>query len=146
MTTLEVRGLTRTYHGLRAVDDVSFTLTAGRTVALVGASGSGKSTIATMIARLVHPTSGEILMTAPDGVPVPRPSYRDHVQMLFQDPFASLNPFHTVEHHLARARDGVRHLRPHQHLGSARLRHRDRVHTRDAIASNGAPRSGTLRG
>ncbi|NGY60304.1 ABC transporter ATP-binding protein [Lentzea sp. NEAU-D13] len=102
MTTLEVRNLTKKFHGVLAVDDVSFTLTAGRTVALVGASGSGKSTIARMIARLVHPTSGEILLTGPEGVPLPRRSYRDHVQMIFQDPFASLNPFHTVEHHLAR--------------------------------------------
>ena len=102
MTTLEVRGLSKTFHGLRAVDDVSFTLTPGRTVALVGESGSGKSTIARMIARLVRPTSGEILLTGPDGEPVPRKRYCDHVQMIFQDPFASLNPFHTVEHHLAR--------------------------------------------
>lgn len=103
MTTLEVRSLTKTFHGLRAVDDVSFTLTAGRTVALVGESGSGKSTIARMIARLTRPTSGEIVLTGPGGEQVPRRSYRDHVQMIFQDPFASLNPFHTVEHHLARA-------------------------------------------
>jgi peptide/nickel transport system ATP-binding protein len=102
MTTLEVRGLTKTFHKLCAVDDVSFTLTPGRTVALVGESGSGKSTIARMIARLVRPTSGEILLTGQDGEPVPSRKYRDHVQMIFQDPFASLNPFHTVEHHLAR--------------------------------------------
>ncbi|WP_045317293.1 ABC transporter ATP-binding protein [Lentzea aerocolonigenes] len=102
MTTLEVRGLTKTFHKIHAVDDVSFTLTAGRTVALVGESGSGKSTIARMIAQLVRPTSGEIALTGPDGEPVPRRRYRDNVQMIFQDPFASLNPFHTVEHHLAR--------------------------------------------
>jgi peptide/nickel transport system ATP-binding protein len=102
VTTLEVRGLTKTFHSTRAVDDVSFTLHAGRTVALVGASGSGKSTIARMIARLVRPTSGKIVLTGPDGEPVPRRGYRDHVQMIFQDPFASLNPFHTIEHHLAR--------------------------------------------
>jgi len=102
VTTLEVRDLTRSFRKLRAVDGVSFTLTPGRTVALVGASGSGKSTVARMIAHLVRPTSGEILLTGPDGEPVPRRAYRDHVQMIFQDPFASLNPFHTVEHHLAR--------------------------------------------
>ncbi|MFD9700369.1 ABC transporter ATP-binding protein [Lentzea sp. NPDC059081] len=101
MTSLEVRGLSKSFRGVRAVDDVSFALTAGRTVALVGESGSGKSTIARMIAKLVRPTSGEILLTGPDG-PVPDRRYRDHVQMIFQDPFASLNPFHTVEHHLAR--------------------------------------------
>ncbi|MFD4643473.1 ABC transporter ATP-binding protein [Lentzea sp. NPDC058436] len=102
MTTLEVRDLTKTFHRHRAVDGVSFTLTAGRTVALVGESGSGKSTVARMIAHLVRPTSGTIALTGPDGSPVPRRAYRDQVQMIFQDPFASLNPFHTVEHHLAR--------------------------------------------
>jgi ABC-type glutathione transport system ATPase component len=106
MTVLEVEGLTKEFRvgrtRMRAVDDVTFTLTPGRTVALVGGSGSGKSTIARMIAHLVRPTSGRILLSGPDGEPIRRRSYRDHVQMVFQDPFASLNPFHTVEHHLAR--------------------------------------------
>jgi peptide/nickel transport system ATP-binding protein len=83
---------------LRAVDDVSFTLSAGRTVGLVGESGSGKSTVARLIARLDRPTSGTISITADQ----PGRSYRDLVQMVFQDPFASLNPMHTVGHHLAR--------------------------------------------
>jgi oligopeptide/dipeptide ABC transporter ATP-binding protein len=110
MTTLEVRGLTKDFSirsGLRhsrfrAVDNVSFTLAPGRTVALVGESGSGKSTVARMIARLEKPTAGGITATGPDGRRVAERAYRDHVQMVFQDPFASLNPFHTVEHHLAR--------------------------------------------
>ncbi len=110
MTTLEVRDLVKDYavrdgfrHGtLRAVNRVSFTLTPGRTVALVGESGSGKSTVAKMIARLERPTAGKIVATRPDGRPVADREYRDHVQMVFQDPFASLNPFHTIEHHLAR--------------------------------------------
>ncbi|GAA2684890.1 MULTISPECIES: ABC transporter ATP-binding protein [Actinosynnema] len=109
MTTLEARELVKDFTvrsgwrrgRLRAVDRVSFTLTPGRTVALVGESGSGKSTIARMIARLERPTSGEIVVEA-DGARVPDREYRDHVQMVFQDPFASLNPFHTVEHHLVR--------------------------------------------
>ncbi|MGP3966306.1 ABC transporter ATP-binding protein [Streptomyces sp. 6N223] len=110
MTTLEVRDLVKDYGvrdglrraRLRAVNHVSFTLTPGRTVALVGESGSGKSTVAKMIARLERPTAGQIIATRPDGRPVGGREYRDHVQMVFQDPFASLNPFHTVEHHLAR--------------------------------------------
>ncbi|MBP2338911.1 peptide/nickel transport system ATP-binding protein [Saccharothrix coeruleofusca] len=110
MTTLEARRLVKDFPvrvglrrvKLRAVDDVSFTLVPGRTVALVGESGSGKSTIARMIARLEKPSGGDIALTAPDGSRVPDRHYRDHVQMVFQDPFASLNPFHTVEHHLAR--------------------------------------------
>ncbi|MDT0444445.1 ABC transporter ATP-binding protein [Streptomyces johnsoniae] len=110
MTALEVRDLVKDYpirsglrsSRLRAVDHVSFTLTPGRTVALVGESGSGKSTVAKMIARLEKPTGGAIVATKADGSPVGDREYRDHVQMVFQDPFASLNPFHTIEHHLAR--------------------------------------------
>ncbi|MFD7656066.1 ABC transporter ATP-binding protein [Actinosynnema sp. NPDC059797] len=110
MTTLEARDLVKDFHvrvglrrvRLRAVDHVSFTLTPGRTVALVGESGSGKSTIARMIARLEKPTAGSIAVTADDGRRVPDRQYRDHVQMVFQDPFASLNPFHTIAHHLER--------------------------------------------
>lgn len=105
MTTLEVADLVKDYRvrgglrqaRLRAVDHVSFTLTPGRTIALVGESGSGKSTVARIIARLEKPTSGTVVLNG-----APSRAYRDHVQMVFQDPFASLNPFHTVEHHLAR--------------------------------------------
>jgi peptide/nickel transport system ATP-binding protein len=123
---------------LRAVDRVSFTLEAGRTVALVGESGSGKSTIARMVARLEKPTSGGIVV---NGEVLSDREYRHRVQMVFQDPFASLNPFHTVEHHLARplklhGRDeGVRELlervtlpasfagrRPHELSGGQRQR------------------------
>jgi len=93
-------GLKRT--SLKAVDRVSFDLTPGRTVALVGESGSGKSTIARMLARLEKPTSGQITVTLDDKTPVSGSMYRRHVQMVFQDPFASLNPFHSIEHHIAR--------------------------------------------
>ncbi|MCM3694865.1 ABC transporter ATP-binding protein [Microbacterium oleivorans] len=110
MTELDVRNVTKIYHSVgraravTAVSDVDLTLTAGRTVALVGESGSGKSTIAKMLLQLERPTSGEILL---DGEPIARHGrgldrYRAAVQMVFQDPFASLNPFHTVGHHLAR--------------------------------------------
>jgi ABC-type glutathione transport system ATPase component len=112
MTTLEARGLVKEYRlrqgfrggTLRAVDDVSFTLEPGRTVALVGQSGSGKSTIAKLLMQLERPTSGRILL---DGVPVERHGrglarYRRTVQMVFQDPFASLNPYHSIAHHLER--------------------------------------------
>jgi peptide/nickel transport system ATP-binding protein len=110
MTTLQARDLVKDFTvrnglrrvSLRAVDRVSFTLEPGRTVALVGESGSGKSTIARMIARLEKPSGGGIVVAGPDGEPVPDRDYRHRVQMVFQDPFASLNPFHTVGHHLAR--------------------------------------------
>ncbi len=109
MTTLEFAHVTRTYRvrgagTLRALDDVSFTLTSGRTIALVGQSGSGKSTIAKILTQLEAPTSGSILL---DGAPIPRRgrvlrAYRQHVRMVFQDPYASLNPYHTIRHHLER--------------------------------------------
>ncbi|WP_067198279.1 ATP-binding cassette domain-containing protein [Microbacterium sp. XT11] len=110
--SLEARNLVKDFplrSGLRtsvlhAVKDVSFTVEAGKTVALVGESGSGKSTIARMLMKLETPTSGQILL---DGEPAgtrgrPLARYRRDVQMVFQDPFASLNPFHTIAHHLER--------------------------------------------
>ena len=110
MTTARITNLSKDFFirkGLqrepfRAVDRVSFSLTPGRTVALVGESGSGKSTIARMLARLEKPTSGKIDVSLEDGTPVRGSLYHRHVQMVFQDPFASLNPFHSIEHHIAR--------------------------------------------
>jgi len=109
MSVLEFQNVTKEYRGrgrkvIRAVDDVSFRLEPGRTVALVGQSGSGKSTIAKMLAQLERPSSGRILL---DGEPVSRRGaglrhYRGEVQMVFQDPFASLNSFHSIAHHLER--------------------------------------------
>ena len=107
---LEVRGLNKDFRlrngltstVLHAVADVSFTVEPHRTVALVGESGSGKSTIARIIAKLEAPTSGEVLL---DGRPTPARAtadYRRQVQMVFQDPFASLNPFHSISHHIER--------------------------------------------
>lgn len=112
MSTLEVRELCKDFHlhsGLKritlpAVKNVSFNLTPGRTVALVGQSGSGKSTVARMIAQLEKPTSGRILLDGKAAEHRGRGlrAYRDDVQMVFQDPFASLNPFHSIAHHLER--------------------------------------------
>lgn len=109
MSILEVRGLKVNFAqrggpALRAVDDVSFALEAGETLALVGESGSGKSTIVRALAHLLRPSAGEVLL---DGAPAPRRgkavrAYRRKVQLVFQDPFASLNPSHTVGHHLRR--------------------------------------------
>lgn len=97
---LEAKGLVKTYKRVRAVQDVSIVLRRGRVTALVGESGSGKSTVAKLLARLVEPTSGEILL---DGEKVRRVrEYRRKVQMVFQDPFASLNPVHTIRYHLTR--------------------------------------------
>jgi peptide/nickel transport system ATP-binding protein len=91
---------------LHAVDDVTLTLLPAHVTALVGESGSGKSTVARLLAEVYPLTSGEIRF---HGEPLPRrPSredlhgYRAQVQMIFQDPFSSLNPVKTIEHHIAR--------------------------------------------
>lgn len=112
---LEARGLCRVFTERRAfrgathvhaLRDVSFSVPRAGIVALVGESGSGKSTVARVVARLLRPTSGALLL---DGVDVAAErrrhadlAYRKRVQMVFQDPFGSLNPVHRVEHHLAR--------------------------------------------
>ena len=87
---------------VHAVEKVSVRLDAGKVTAVVGESGSGKTTVARLLARIIKPDSGEVFL---DGKPAPkgRPrSYAAQVQMVFQDPFASLNPVHRVRHHLAR--------------------------------------------
>ena len=90
---------------LHAVRDVSFNLYRGAVVALVGESGSGKSTVAKLLAGQERPTAGSIRL---DGQPVDLSSrrafrrYNSQVQLVFQDPFASLNPVHTVRYHLER--------------------------------------------
>jgi peptide/nickel transport system ATP-binding protein len=104
--TLEIRDLTKHFKKVHAVDDVSFTLQPGRITALVGESGSGKSTIARLLVRLYKPTAGSIHLGERDvagdrGRRATR-SYRSQVQMIFQDPFGSLNPAKTIRHHLER--------------------------------------------
>jgi peptide/nickel transport system ATP-binding protein len=92
-------------HVLHAVRGVSFGLYRGAVVALVGESGSGKSTAARLLAGQERPTTGSIRL---DGVPVEVSSrrafrqYKSEVQLVFQDPFSSLNPVHTVRYHLER--------------------------------------------
>ncbi|HEX2774900.1 MAG TPA: ABC transporter ATP-binding protein [Micromonosporaceae bacterium] len=96
----------RTPVSVHAVDDVSFVLRRGRVTALVGESGSGKTTVARLLAQLYPRTGGDILL---HGVPTSVRggrrfrAYVRRVQLIFQDPFASLNPVHTVRHHLTRA-------------------------------------------
>ena len=84
---------------VKAVDDVSFTIEAGTTVGLVGESGSGKSTIGKTILKLIPPTSGEVFFEGRDVLPMTEHEYRpirSQMQMIFQDPFGSLNPRHTI--------------------------------------------------
>ena len=99
----KVRGTTISGGVVHAAEDINLELHAGKVTALVGESGSGKTTVARMLARLTPPTSGKIVL---NGEPVGRGhvlDYRHRVQLVFQDPFASLNPVHDVRYHLSRA-------------------------------------------
>lgn len=111
--TITVSGISKIYPArkrgekpVQAVDDVSFTLVPGESLALVGASGSGKSTIAKMITGVERPTTGQITLGDKriDQMKSKRALRALHadVQMVFQDPYAALNPLHTVEYTLTR--------------------------------------------
>ena len=85
---------------VRAVDGVSLALNTGETLSLVGESGCGKSTVGLSLLRLVEPTAGQIWLDGTEITHLPsaafRP-YRKRLQIVFQDPFSSLNPRHRVE-------------------------------------------------
>ena len=84
---------------LKAVDDVSFDLYPGETFGLVGESGCGKTTVGRSLVRLYRPTAGQILLDGTDIAPMDERTvmpYRRRMQMIFQDPYASLNPRMTV--------------------------------------------------
>ncbi len=111
--TVKLFGLARAVH---AVEDTSLALHPGKATALVGESGSGKTTVARLLARLYEPTGGEMRF---QGAPIAKGSrhvraYRRHVQYIFQDPFSSLNPVHSVRYHLGRA------LRLHKYARNGR--------------------------
>ena len=106
MTLLKVEGLSKSYVRKRnllgqvtdrvdAVSDVSFTLGHGETLSIVGESGAGKSTVGRLILRLIEPDQGSVVL---DGVDIRAMSrsalraHRRHMQMIFQDPFSSLDP------------------------------------------------------
>ena len=111
---LEVRGLTKTYavgrfgkaRLVRALSNVDLSVMRGEVLGLVGESGSGKTTFARSVALLERPTSGQIRLL---GREVPNRlnqarlrEHRRHVQMVFQDPYTSLDPLHTVRYSLTR--------------------------------------------
>ncbi|WP_068804499.1 ABC transporter ATP-binding protein [Thauera phenolivorans] len=90
------KGLLKRVEGMvKAVDGVSLELLPGRTLALVGESGCGKTTVGKAILRLIEPNDGEVVVDGEDVLALPQSALRPMrraVQMVFQDPFASLNP------------------------------------------------------
>jgi peptide/nickel transport system ATP-binding protein len=99
-----ISDLTQPRKVVHAVDSVSLELTTGSVVAIVGESGSGKTTIGRVLAQLEPATKGQVLLA---GEPVRwgrrrLRRYRRDVQIVFQDPFSSLNPVHSVEYHISR--------------------------------------------
>lgn len=100
---LEVRELRKYYKTnrgmLHAVDNISFTLERGKTLGIVGESGCGKSTTGYCIMRLIEPTGGEIIFDGEDISKLPPKQMRkmrQRIQIIFQDPYSSLNPSKTV--------------------------------------------------
>ncbi len=105
---MEAKGLCKTYggqgffrkeHVVHAARDVDFTVRRGETIGIVGESGSGKTTVARCVVRLIEPTSGEIRIDGLDIAAMPvgqLRSHRRHVQIVFQDPYRSLNPRRSV--------------------------------------------------
>jgi len=101
---LEVKNLKTHFNVPRgkvcAVDDISFTLSEGETVGLVGESGCGKSTLGKSIGRIIRPTSGQVFYKGNDIALLSRNAlkpFRRNIQFVFQDPYASLNPRSRVQ-------------------------------------------------
>lgn len=102
---LSVKGLGATFRGadgsrLPALRDVTFTLDSGEVLGVVGESGCGKSTLAKTLLRLIEPDAGQVLYNGEDVLPLDKramKAVRRQMQIVFQDPFGSLNPRHSVE-------------------------------------------------
>ncbi|HEY0122013.1 MAG TPA: ABC transporter ATP-binding protein [Rhizobium sp.] len=96
-------GLFGKSRSVQAVDGISLQLRKGETIGIVGESGSGKSTLGRMVMKLLEIDGGSIILDGEDVVPMPESRFRakrPYIQMIFQDPFASLNPRHSIEHSL----------------------------------------------
>ena len=91
-TVLEAQGLAKSFDGVPAVKGASFKLARGRTLGLVGESGSGKTTLGLLVTRLHEPSGGALRFRGEDAHALPRLAFKRKVQIVFQNPYASLNP------------------------------------------------------
>jgi len=125
---LQLDGVTKIFHlrpmfgqarEVAALRDVNLTIKAGKALAIVGESGSGKSTLGRAVIRLFQLSGGAVRFKGRDIATLhtrqERLAYLRSVQMVFQDPFAALNPAHTIRHHLQRP------LQLHRGLGGEAL-------------------------
>ena len=105
---------------LKAVDDVSFFIRKGETLGIVGESGCGKTTLGRSILRLEEPTSGDILYEGSSIIDKNMKDYRTKMQIVFQDPYASLDPRKTVSDLIGEAMDL-------QHLCSSKAERKEKI-------------------
>ena len=94
---IEVRGVSKSFGPVTAVDDVSFAVPAGTTHALVGESGSGKTTAVRLLLGLERPDAGRIVVAGEELQGAPLRSVRRHLQLVYQNPFTSLDPTWRVD-------------------------------------------------
>ena len=92
---------------LHAVDNVTLNIESGKTIGIVGESGCGKSTLGKTLMRLHDATSGEVMYNGVDIASLPmkefKKDYRSHIQMIFQDPYSSLDPRKTASYSIEEA-------------------------------------------
>jgi peptide/nickel transport system ATP-binding protein len=93
---LEARGLAKSFDGVQAVRGASFKVAKGNTLGVVGESGSGKTTLGLLVTRLHDASAGELRFRGADAGSVPRLAFKRAVQIVFQNPYASLNPRFTI--------------------------------------------------
>lgn len=118
---------------VKAVDDISFNVYPGETLGIVGESGSGKTTLGRTILRLIEPTWGNIIYKGKDILKLPAEEmrqYRKKLQIIFQDPYSSLNPHFTIGESI------VEPMRVHNILGNEKARKKKAIELLERVSMN----------